>query len=128
MSKAKTNQTTASALTSAALFAASTAALKPKRVPLPEMGGDVFVKRHTLEERDAFNDAIQGVEKTVQNAIGVTLVTCDEQGNLLFTPDDVDAVKGLASSVTTKILYEYNVANGFITPLDEAIDEAKKNS
>lgn len=122
MSKAKNT------LTASALMSACAAILTPIRVSLPEIGGDVFVKRHTLAERDAFNDAIKGLEKTEQNAIGVTLVTCDEQGNLIFTSEDAKKIKGLPSSVTNKILYEYNVANGFIIPIDEAVDKAKKNS
>lgn len=121
---AKTKNT----FTASALMTACAAIITPVRVELSEIGGDVFVKRHTLAERDAFNDAIKDLEKTEQNAIGVTLVTCDEQGNLLFTADDAEQIKGLPSSVTNKILYEYNVANGFIMPINEAVDEAKKNS
>ena len=119
---------TKNTLTASALMSACAAIITPVRVSLPEIGGDVFVKRHTLAERDAFNDAIKGLEKTEQNATGVTLVTCDEKGELIFTTEDVESIKGLPSSVTNKILYEYNVANGFITPIDEAVDEAKKNS
>jgi len=116
---------TKNTLTASALMSACAAILTPIRVSLPEIGGDVFVKRHTLAERDAFNDAIKGLEKTEQNAIGVTLVTCDEQGELIFTPEYAEKVKGLPSSVTNKILYEYNVANGFIIPIDEAVNERR---
>ena len=117
---------TKNTLTASALMSACVAILTPIRVSLPEIGGYVFVKRHTLAEREAFNDAIKGLEKTEQNAIGVTLVTCDEQGKLIFTPEYAEKVKGLPSSVTNKILYEYNVANGFIIPINEAINERRE--
>ena len=113
---------------STALIAACVSIIKPERLHLAELGGDVFVKRHTLAERDSFNQQIQAAEKGDHNAIGVQLATCDEEGNLLFEPSHIEQIKGLPSSVTTEILYKYNVINGYIAPIAEQVEEAKKNS
>lgn len=121
MSKAKT-------FTKAALFTAAKAVLKPTRITLEELGGDVHIKRHTLAERERYNVLVTDAEQEDRNAVGVSLVLCDEHGELMFTADDVPAIKGLPSSVTTQILYQYNIINGLITPIADQVDVAKKNS
>lgn len=115
------------AFTKAAFLSAAGAVTKPTRLHLPELGGDVFIKRHTLAEREEFNAQVGEAEKRDQNAIGVQLVTCDEAGELIFTPDDIEAIQGLPSSVIIDILYKYNVVNGIVTPLSEQVEDAKKN-
>lgn len=123
MAKAKTK-----AFDKLAFFNQASDLIKPVRVHLPSMGGDVFVKRHTLAEREDFNDRITEAEKEDKNAIGVILVTCDEDGELLFSEDDLEQIKCLPSNVTTEILYRYNMANGLALPIEEQIEAAKKNS
>lgn len=116
------------AFTKAAFLSAAGATIKPVRLHLPELDGDVFIKRHTLAEREEFNERVTTADKHDQNAIGVQLVTCYESGGLLFEPTDIDAIKGLPSNVTTEILYKYNVINGLVAPINEQVEDAKKNS
>lgn len=118
----------AKAFTKAAFLSAAGATIKPVRLQLHELGGDVFIKRHTLAEREDFNDRVTNANKQEQNATGVQLVTCDESGALLFEPSDIEDIKGLPSNVTTEILYKYNIINGLVAPIAEQVDEAKKNS
>lgn len=118
----------AKAFTKASFLSAAGATIKPVRLHLTELDGDVFIKRHTLAEREEFNERVTTADKHDQNAIGVQLVTCDESGALLFEPTDIDAIKGLPSNVTTEILYKYNVINGLVAPINEQVEDAKKNS
>lgn len=84
--------------------------LKPEKVPVPEWGGEspdeafVYVRIMTGTERDAFEGNWDSVKfKNGRSYLAVTTI-CDEQGNSLFNPDDVEALGKKSSAALTRVL------------------------
>ena len=68
--------------------------LKKERVPVPEWGGDVFVRVMTGTERDAFEETIfkGGGSNIGTRARLAALTMIDEKGQRLFTDEDVQVL------------------------------------
>lgn len=65
--------------------------LKPEPVEVPEWGLTVFVRMLFGDEREAL-EARRGAEKSRIFPVIVALATCNEQGDPLFTDEDVQAL------------------------------------
>lgn len=109
-------------LTRDAILSASDRPLK--HVPVPEWGGDVYVRVMTAGERDAF-EAAQGEDahKDLRARLAVATV-CDSDGNLLFTAADVPAVTAKSARALDRIFAASARHNG-ITAAD--VEELRKN-
>jgi hypothetical protein len=73
--------------------------IQRERVYVPEWGGDVFVKGMTGAERDKFEGSILSLRGKSQqvNLVNLraklaALTICDEEGNRLFTDEDIQAL------------------------------------
>ena len=99
----------------------------PKEVVnIPEWGGDVYV--HSLTVKDRTNMAFIADSKDANKkfmALLVIATTFDENGNRLFTDDDIDTVMEFGSAGTSKIFEISSKLNGFSK---EEIEELKGNS
>ena len=100
-------------LTRAAIF--KKCSLKEEVLKVPEWGGDVTVRELTGSERDAWEASIlnssgEQDESSMTNARAKLCVRClvDEEGQLLFSQDDVDQVGELSGSALSRI---FNVAS-----------------
>lgn len=72
------------------------------KVPVPEWGGDVYVRVMAVGERDAYEREWIGKRETgVENfrAKFLQRVLCDEKGALLFTPDETDKLSTKSARV-----------------------------
>lgn len=58
-------------------------------VPIPEWGGEVFVRNMTAGERDRWEIAAQGKRTEDVRAALAVLTVCDESGELLFKQEDI---------------------------------------
>lgn len=79
-------------------------------------GGEVFVCTMSGLERDAFEVAYEADRKAgkpvnVRGALAVRTL-CDQQGNRLFTDDDLDAVSGLSARELDKVFSVAQRLNG----------------
>lgn len=108
-------------------------------VSVPEWGGDVLVRSLTGAERDKFEEGLQTVRgnKTKRNlknfrARLVALCVVNEQGELLFSPPDIDALGGKSVAALQRVFNKCNELNGMsdedieelTQDFDEAADEA----
>lgn len=66
--------------------------LPKMEVPVPEWGGSVFVRMLNFTERLALEAAIKAAERDAVFTV-IAATACDESGALLFTADDVEALK-----------------------------------
>ena len=100
--------------------------LKTKVVPLEvEDLGTVYIKSMTASEREGLEKKMQ--EEVDNNGIRATVFiysVCEEDGSLVFSDDDLEAVKGLPSAIVTTVFNESNNLNKIN---HEAKEEAAKN-
>lgn len=111
-------------LSKASILAAS---LKHEDVPVPEWGGDVRVAMMSGAARDRFM-ALQGEGKTPFSVFQArVLVSCviDEDGNLLFSEDDVEALRTRSKDALDRV---YEAAMRLNKLGVEAVEEEVKNS
>lgn len=116
----------------------STSDLQIKKVHVPEWNGDVYVRSLTGTERDKWEkDGLvitQGAKQVIPQmrprmdntrARLVVLTCCDEQGNRLFSDDDIE-VLGRKNSAALSLLY--NVAASLSGITEEDLEDLLKNS
>jgi len=79
-------------------------------VPVPEWGGDVYVKGMTGSERDKFESSIveqrgkkQSINMTNVRAKLASLTICDEQGKRLFTEADIAKLSEKSASALQRV-------------------------
>jgi len=106
--------------------------LKKEKVEVPEWGGDLFVISLTGKERDKFEDSIfqtkgKKLERNFANlrAKLVSLTACDENGKLLFTPADINALGEKSAAALDRV---FTISQKLSGLTKEDIDELVKNS
>ncbi len=122
------NATKLTALSRASLLAAI-GQIKVEPIDIPELNGTVYVKGMTAGEREAFEQDMNGEDFVKSGKVRATVFVnsvTDENGNLLFTADDIDDINKLPSSVVIKVFEKSNKMNGINT--QQAIEQAEKNS
>jgi hypothetical protein len=79
-------------------------------VPVPEWGGDVYVKGMTGAERDKFESGIveqrgksQSINMANVRAKLASLTVCDEKGKRLFTEADVQALSQKSAAALQRV-------------------------
>lgn len=108
---------------------------KTVTVAVPEWGGDVLVRSLTGAERDKFEESLQTVRgnKTKRNlknfrARLVSLCLVNEQGELLFSPPDVEHLGAKSVAALQRVFNKCNELNGMsdedIEELTQDFDEA----
>jgi len=99
--------------------------LKREAVRVPEWGGSVYVRMMTGAERDSFDSLFtQSGRKTFRSVL-VAHTACDEQGNLLFTVDDVEELAKKSAAALDRICVAATKINAIT---DEDVKELEKNS
>ena len=63
--------------------------LPRKRLNIPEWGGDVFIRVITVEELSTMIDVHNHKTAHNENASLVAIALCDEQGQRLFSDEDI---------------------------------------
>ncbi|WP_352338285.1 phage tail assembly chaperone family protein, TAC [Psychrobacter sp. 16-MNA-CIBAN-0192] len=117
MAKAPAPKSKTTAFNKAALLAAVAAStmLKPERITIEEAGGDVFVNRMTLGEREQYFEDMKEVgQHGTGNAEAFIYAILNEDGTPMFTRDDVEVVKSLPPELTARVITEFNKINRFI--------------
>jgi hypothetical protein len=106
--------------------------IKTERVEVPEWGGDVLVRGLDGSGRDGFEASVleqHGKKRQVNlQDIRAKLVakSCvDEDGNLIFSEDDVAALTRKSAAALQRV---YQVAQRLCGLSDEDVDELQKNS
>ena len=92
------------ALSKAKILAANDVKLS-EAVPVPEWGGEVYIKTLSGTERDAFEDSYSQNKMKAFRARFLVLTLCDEGGERLFGDNEVDAL-GKKSSIVINRLFE----------------------
>lgn len=105
-------------LTRATILAAKD--LKLKKVDVPEWGGFVYVKSMTSKHRDKFELLVTGKNLEGIRAILIAWCVCDQDGNNLFTDQDVDELNEKSASATQRIFdICYQMANFSESDMEE---------
>lgn len=108
---------------------------KTEKVHVPQWGGDVHVRSLTAAERDQWEEAqlerskkrgVESVSVRMANSRArlVAFTCCDEQGNRLFTDDDVAR---LSQKSAAAVVLVYNVAARLSGLTDDDIEDLAKN-
>ena len=91
--------------------------LKTEKVKVPEWNGEVIIRSFTAKERDEFEQLIfdsQNSDRTSPNirAKFCQLVIVDDEGELMFTPDEIDKLGKKSASALDRIFEQAQVLNG----------------
>ena len=90
------------ALSKAKILAAKDVKLSAA-IPVPEWGGDVFVRTISGTERDAFEDAYSENRMKQFRVRFLAMTLADENGERLFLDADMDALGGKSSVVINRL-------------------------
>lgn len=96
-------------------------------VEVPEWGGSVFVRVMSVGERDSYeNEWMVNKHKGVENFRSKFLqrVLCDDKGELLFTPSEVNGLAKKSARVITRV-WEAAMRHNALT--DNDVEELAKN-
>ena len=109
-------------LTKEAILAADD--LPREIVPVPEWGGDVYVRTMNGTDRDAFEASLIGKEGRLENVRArlVSLAVCDESGSRLFGDADVAALGAKSAKALDRVFAVAQRLNGIGA---EQVEQAK---
>lgn len=90
--------------------------VKLEKVAVPEWGGEIYVKSISGKERDAVDSFIasagRGSSYPGFRALLCTYAICDETGQSLFTPSDVQALEAKNAVVLQRVFDKALAVNG----------------
>jgi hypothetical protein len=92
-------------------------------IPVPEWGGDVFVKTLSGTERDAFEDAYAENKMKAFRCRFLVLTLCDEDGDRLFGDGDVAELGKKSSLVINRLFEKAWDHNAFTTQAVDGLGE-----
>lgn len=104
------------------ILALSGVALAPIPYTDKTTGEKAFIKRMTLNEREAYSRIIMSTPKGKVNAIGFAHIMVDANGNRIFSDADVDAIGNLPDDVVYDALEVFNKGAE-----PTSIEQAEKN-
>ncbi len=95
-------------------------------VAVPEWGGTVYVRTITGGQAEQYYAALRGgaSDRNVMARL-VAYAACDERGNLLFRPEDIDALAARSFRALERVFDAAMQLNGMT---DEAVEAEEKNS
>jgi hypothetical protein len=96
-------------------------------VAVPEWGGSVFVRVMTVGERDSYeNEWMVNKDRGVANFRSKFLqrVLCDDKGDLLFSPAEVEKLAKKSARVITRV---WDAAMKHNSLTDDDVEELAKN-
>lgn len=90
-------------------------------VPVPEWGGDVYIKTLSGTERDAFEEAYAEQKMKAFRVRFLVLTLADESGERLFSDADVAALSNKSSIVINRLFEKAWSHNAFTNEAVEAL-------
>jgi hypothetical protein len=108
------------ALSKAKILAAKDVKLS-EAVPVPEWGGDVYIRTISGTERDKFEEAYSEQKMKAFRVRFLVLTLADESGERLFGDADIDALGGKSSVVINRLFDKAWQHNAFTDAAVEAL-------
>ena len=108
------------ALSKAKILAAKDVKLSDP-VPVPEWGGDVYIKTLSGTERDAFEEAYAEQKMKAFRVRFLVLTLADESGERLFGEGDIAALSDKSSIVINRLFEKAWSHNAFTNEAVEAL-------
>lgn len=115
----------------------------PEKITVSELG-DIYIRQVSIGEQQQISKLLKGIDPKSDEynitSIALTFIfgVCDEHGEFLFKPDDVEVVKQIKFKSMLDIVKEINELNGIDVKKDDKDDkdnddegeetEAEKNS
>ena len=115
----------------------------PEKITVSELG-DIYIRQVSIGEQQQISKLLKGIDPKSDEynitSIALTFIfgVCDEHGEFLFKPDDIEAVKQIKFKSMLDIVKEINELNGIDVKKDDKDDkdnddegeetEAEKNS
>lgn len=90
---------------------ASLSEKQTKKINIPEFEGDIYIRQITVGEQA---ELVETVEQGKASDLATTFIfgVCDENGNRLFSLDDLEQVNKINFHTMMKIAKEINQFNG----------------
>lgn len=76
-----------------------------KEIEIPQWGGSVMIKTMTAGEKGKFEQKMLNKNLDYSKVLSeyAAIIVCDEEGNSLFTPKDIEALANKSSAAMQKI-------------------------
>jgi hypothetical protein len=87
--------------------------VKVESHPVPEWGGEVYIKTLSGTERDAFEDAYSSDKMKNFRVRFLVLTLCDENGERLFSDSEVEELGKKSATVISKLFEKAWGINAF---------------
>ena len=98
--------------------------LKQERINVPAWGGEVNVRELTAGEKERLEALYSGEHTGTIQATVVSMVVLDDNGERVFTDDDIGALSSMSGSAIQAIFKAATRLSGVTT---EAREELEKN-
>ena len=110
----------------------------PQKITVSELG-DIYIRPISISDQQQISKLLKGIDPKSDDynitSIALTFIfgVCDEHGEFLFTPDDVEVVKQIKFKPMIEIFEQINKLNGIDVKKDDKDNddeetEAEKNS
>lgn len=112
----------------------------PQKITVSELG-DIYIRPISISDQQQISRLLKGIDPKSDDynitSIALTFIfgVCDEYGEFLFTPNDVEVVKQIKFKPMIKIFEQINKLNGIDVKKDDKDNddegeetEAEKNS
>jgi hypothetical protein len=95
--------------------------IKTKEFAVPEWGGSLYLRVISGADRDVFEQAFADKKTDAFRTRFLVMTICDEDGEKLFTPDEIDALNKKSSVVLNRIFDAAWELNAFTNKAVEAL-------
>lgn len=100
----------------------------PQKITVSELG-DIYIRPISISDQQQISRLLKGIDPKSDDynitSIALTFIfgVCDEHGEFLFTPDDVEVVKQIKFKSMLDIVKEINELNGIDVKKDDKDDK-----
>lgn len=105
----------------------------PQKITVSELG-DIYIRPISISDQQQISRLLKDIDPKSDDynitSIALTFIfgVCDEHGEFLFTPDDVEVVKQIKFKPMIKIFEQINKLNGIDVKKDDKDDKDDKDN
>ena len=105
----------------------------PQKITVSELG-DIYLRPISISDQQQISRLLKDIDPKSDDynitSIALTFIfgVCDEHGEFLFTPDDVEVVKQIKFKPMIKIFEQINKLNGIDVKKDDKDDKDDKDN
>lgn len=94
--------------------------LTPEKMNIKELGGFIHVRRMSGEAREIYEEEIRERPENAKDYRATLFqnVVCDENGALMFKPEDIPTINQMPTAVLVRVCNKANEINGLLAEVE----------